>query len=124
MSLTNATLVEISKPGPLATNGDPGLPVVVWTGVAKGYLKRTRRMVISGGVNVPVKRDVFTLLNRAGAPVVERAGGDWEAYTVIIDDTRTPESKRRRYVVRGMENRAAGTPVDSIRLELDVEGAA
>jgi hypothetical protein len=124
MNLTNAALVEIARPGPLATNGDPGTPVVVWTGVAKGYLKRTRRMVVSGGENVPVKRDVFTLLNRAGAPVVEKAGGDWEAHTVVLEDLKFSPAVKLRFVVRGMENRAAGTPVDSIRLELEGEAAA
>ena len=38
----------------------------------RGYLKRIRRQVLSGGVNVPLFRDTFTLLNREGAPVIER----------------------------------------------------
>lgn len=124
MIFTNAALVEIARPGPLQGNGDPGEPVVVWSGAAGGYLKRIRRQAISGGVNVEVKRDTFTLLNSVGAPVLEQAGGDWEAYTVVIEDRRTSVRARRRFTVRGMENRAAGTPVDSIRLELDSEAAA
>lgn len=124
MNFTNATLVEIARPGPLSPNGDDGEPVTVWSGRAKGYLKRVRRSVISGGVNVAVKRDLFTLLQSAGAPVVEQAGADWEAYTVVIEDERTSLTERRRFTVRGMENRAAGTIVDSIRLELDAEIAA
>lgn len=122
--MTNATLEEIAKPGPLQGNGDPGEPVSVWKGHARGYLKRIRRMAISGGVNVQVKRDVFVILNSAGAPAIEHAGTDWEAHTVVIADQRTGQVKRRRYAVRGMENRAIGSPVDSIRLELDPEGAA
>lgn len=121
--LVNATLVEISSPGPLAGNGDPGEPVPVWQGTARGYLKRVRRSVVSGGVNVPLRRDIFTLLRTSGAPPLERAGGNWEAYTVTLVDERAPGSVRSRFTVRGMENRAAGMPVDSIRLELDTEAA-
>jgi hypothetical protein len=124
MNFTNAMLVEIARPGPLTGNGDPGEPVQVWSGRVAGYLKRTRRQVISGGISVNIHRDVFTLLRTQGAPVVEEAGGDWSAYTVILEDNRTPTTQRRRFTVRGMENRAAGTPVDSIRLELDTEAAA
>lgn len=124
MNFTNAVLVEIAGPGPIQANGDPGVPVTVWTGRVAGYLKRTRRQVVSGGQSVNVHRDTFTLLRSQGAPVVEETGGDWEASTVIVEDNRTPEVKRRRFTVRGMENRAAGTAVDSIRLELDSEAAA
>lgn len=121
MLVNNATLVEIAAPGPLDTNGDPGEPETVWTGRARGYLKRVRRQTISGGVNVRVKRDIFTVLRTTGAPALEQAGGDWEAYTVLIDDERTSETQQLRYTVRGMENRAGGTPVDSVRLELDTQ---
>jgi hypothetical protein len=123
MNFTNATLTEIAQPGPLAANGDPGDPVVVWSGRARGYLKRLRRTVISGGEDVRLKRDIFTILNTAGSPPVETAGPDWEACTVVIDDERETETKTRRFTVRGAENRAAGTPVDSVRLELDAESS-
>jgi hypothetical protein len=122
--LTNATLIEIARPGALAANGDPGDPVVVWSGAAAGYLKRIRSASVSGGETTYVRRDTFTLLASAGAPVLEQAGANWEAYTVVIDDQRGLSAVRRRFTVRGMENRAAGTPVDSIRLELDREAAA
>jgi hypothetical protein len=124
MNLTNATLVEIASPGPLQGNGDPGTPQTVWTGAVVGYLKRARRTSVSGSVNVPSRRDSFVLLRSQGAPAVEQAGGEWEAYTVVIVDRRTPTAVKRRYMVRGMENRAASTKVDSIRLELDPEGEA
>lgn len=121
---TNATLIEIARPGTLAANGDPGEPVTVWTGRARGYLKRTRRQALSGGVSIAVRKDTFTLLASQGAPVIEQAGGDLEAYTVVVADERTSIIQQRRFTVRGMENRAAGTIVDSIRLELDHEGAS
>jgi hypothetical protein len=120
----NATLTAIAAPGPLGPSGDPGTPVTVWQGRAKGYLKRIRRQVVSGGQSVDLKRDIFTLLNSEGAPVIEQAGADWEGSTVVIADERTPTLQERRYVVRGMENRAAGTPADSIRLELAEEAVA
>jgi len=65
-------------------------------------------------------------LSRIGDEIraVEKAGADWEAHTVVIEDQRSTPPVRLRFVVRGMENRQAGTPVDSIRLELDAEAAA
>lgn len=118
---TNAVLVEIAQPGPLAPNGDPGTPVTVWTGAARGYLKRSRRQTVVKGESVSGKRDTFTILNSQAAPVLEKAGGNWEASTVVIRDERTGSPQERRFTVRGMENRAAGTPVDSVKLELDTE---
>jgi hypothetical protein len=124
VNFTNATLTEIAEPGLLGPSGDPGEPVVIWTGRARGYLKRLRRTVISGGEDVRLKRDIFTILNSAGSPPVETAGPDWQACTVVIDDERETVTKTRRFTIRGAENRAAGTPVDSVRLELDAEVAA
>lgn len=118
---TNALLVEIAQPGPLDRNGDPGAPVAVWSGSAAGYLKRVRRSTVSGGQQVTVHLDVFTLLGSQGAPVLEQAGPDWEASTVVIEDQRGSTPVRRRFTVTEMENRAAGTIADSVRLELDNE---
>lgn len=118
---TNAILREIANPGPVDRNGDPGTPVAVWSGLARGYLKRVRRTVVSGGQNVNVHRDIFTILALAGAPALEQAGPDWEASTVVIEDRRGSSPVTRRFTVTAMENRAAGTLVDSIRLELDSE---
>lgn len=119
----NAVLVEISTPGPLDAFGDPGTPVVAWTGRAGGYLKRVRRNVLSGGATVRLTTDTFTILDSAAAPVIEEAGPDWTASTVVIDDMRTSTPVRRRFTVNALEHRAAGTIVDSLRIELEGEVA-
>lgn len=122
--LTNAVLTEIAAPGPADRNGDPGAPVPVWTGRAEGYLKRERRTVLSAGAMADVRRDIFWLLNNAGAPALAAAGPDWEASTVVIEDMRSGTPVPRRFTVSGFENRVTGTPVDNMRLELDAEAPA
>lgn len=122
--VTNAVLLAINGPGSPDRYGDPGGPSVLWTGRAPGYLKRTRRTVVSGGEQIDVRRDVFIILRTAGAPVSEVAGPDWEATTVTIEDLRDTAPVTRTFNVTQMENRAAGTSVDSVRLELDNEKAS
>jgi hypothetical protein len=117
----NAVLVEIATPGPLDAYGDPGTPVPVWTGRAGGYLKRIRKTVLSGGASVRVATDVFTILDSHAAPILVEAGPDWTASSVVIEDRRTAMSVTRRFRVNAFEHRAAGTEVDSCRLELEGE---
>lgn len=117
----NAVLVEIAAPGPLDDSGDPTVPVAVWTGRAAGYLKRERRSVVRGGNQVDIRQDVFIILRTTGAPAVVSAGPNWTAHTLVIEDRRTTIPVTRRFTVTAMENRAAGTSVDSIYLELDTE---
>jgi hypothetical protein len=124
VALSTAVLLEIAGPGALDDSGDPGAPVPVWTGRAAGYLKRERRSVVRDGNQVDVRQDIFLILRAAGAPVLESAGPDWTASTLVIEDRRTPTAVTRRFTVTAMENRAAGTAVDSIRVELDTETAA
>jgi hypothetical protein len=118
---TNAVLTQIATPGPLSDNGDPGTPVQVWSGRAAGYLKRTRKSVLSNGAQVRVVLDVFWILDSELAPVIEVAGADWEASSVVIEDQRTATPVQRRFTVSSMEHRAAGTEVDSVRMELEGE---
>jgi hypothetical protein len=119
--VTNAVLTAISGPGAPDAYGDPGTPGSLWSGRARGYLKRVRKTVVSGGEQVEVRRDIFTILASAGAPVLEVAGPDWEATTVTIEDHRGTSPVTRSFAVVMMENRAAGTSLDSVRLELDTE---
>lgn len=122
MVTTNAALVEIRGAGEIDRSGDttPDGPVL-WAGTAAGYLKRKRRTVISGGQQVRDDIDVFTILDTAGAPVLEAAGPDWEAATIVVDDQRTGTTIRKRFTVDAMEHRAAGTIADSVRCELSGE---
>ena len=122
--LANATLVEIAVPGTTGDSGDPGTPVSVWTGSARGYLKRVRRSVLSGGAQVRVITDVFTILSSAGAPASVVADADWAASTVVIVDQRTATPITRRFTVTAMENRVAHGIADSMRLELEGERSA
>lgn len=125
MSATvNAVLTQIASPGAPDAWGDPGTPVVQWTGRAGGFLKRERKTVLSAGANVRVVTDVFWLLDRTAAPVIEEAGADWAASTVVIEDQRTPIPVTRRFRVNAAEHRAAGTIVDNLRLELEGDTAA
>lgn len=122
--MTNAELVKITGPAGVDRYGDnTGTGATLWSGRAAGYLKRQRVTVVSGGVEVKVERDVFTLLHSAGVPVVEVAGPDHEATTVQIEDRRTPTVVVRTFTVVAMENRAVGSIADSVRLELDEETA-
>lgn len=119
--MTNAVLTKISGAGKPDRYGEPGEGSELWIGRASGYLKRERRTVTSGGQQVNVRRDIFTILASAGAPVLEVAGPDWEASKVEIEDHRASDPVVRTFTVTAMENRAAGTIADSVRLELDQE---
>lgn len=124
--LSNAVLTGISTPGALDSHGRPTSSSTVWTGEATGYLKRIHRAVpmhrgsqsgVPTGAEI-VKTDVFWILGGAGAPPAEVAGADWEGSTVTIIDQRTSPPVTRTFRVVGMENRAIGSPVDNVRLEL------
>lgn len=119
--VTNAILTAITGPGSPDDYGDPGAGGALWQGRAAGYLKRVSKTIVSGGREVRVRRDIFTILATAGAPVLEVAGADWEATTVTIEDRRGSTPVTRSFRVGAMENRAAGTSLDSVRLELDDE---
>lgn len=122
--LANAVLTQITSAGSPDAYGDPTAGTVLWTGRAPGYLKRQRGTRLgANGQQVDARADTFTILNTAGAAILEAAGADWEATTVTIEDQRTSPPVTRTFTVRAMENRAAGTIVDSVRLELDHEQA-
>lgn len=134
--LANAVLLEIREPGAPLDNGDPNPEggSLLWSGRAAGYLKRVRRsQTVRGDVSgtgtgvslqIPVRLDIFTILDSAGAPVIATAGADWEASTVLIEDQRTATPVLRRFTVASMEHRQAGTIADSVRLELEAARAA
>jgi hypothetical protein len=117
--LANATLTVIEAPGPLARNNDPGTPVTVWEGEARGFLERTDRDVLSGGVQVREQTDTFILYDAQGAPVESlRSGSDSEASTVVIRDERLATVVLWRFTVVGMQHEADGT-LDHVLLTLN-----
>lgn len=116
----NATLTAIATPGSPDRNGDPTTGTPIWTGAAPGYLTRIDRTILNDGQQTTVKLDVFALPRTVGAAILEVAGPDWTATTVTIEDRRNPDAIASfTFRVRAMEQRAAGTALDHIRLELE-----
>lgn len=128
--LSNAVLTKITgAPTAVDSYGDPTADgATVWQGRAPGYLKRTKRADQSSTQQIPIttagaqegagRTDTFVMLAR-DAPVIEVAGTDWEASEVTIEDRRTGTPVTKTYRVIGTDHRAAGTIVDSLRLELE-----
>jgi len=121
--LSNASLVEIATPGPLAANGDPGTPVEAWSGSAPGFLERKDRNVLSNGIEVQRKVDTFILFDQAAddesIDLSDILGGaDWTASTVVISDERVSPAVEVRFTVVGLEHEADGT-MDHLLLTLD-----
>jgi hypothetical protein len=118
----NAVLVQIESAGEVDENGDQSDEgVVLWAGRAAGYLKRFDRTAVQGGQSVRLDTDLFYIRNVQGVPVVETPGAAWKGSLVTIEDLRTGSGSRSKFRVYAMEHRAAGLPVDSVRLELDSE---
>ena len=110
--LTNVTLTEIATPGGVDAYGDPDPEDinVVWSGSARGFFARERRVETVRGQEVVRAVDTLRLFDSAGAPMSFLADSPAEATTVVVDGTR--------WTVRSAERDQDGT-LDSIRLELD-----
>jgi hypothetical protein len=118
----NAVLVQIESAGEVDENGDQSDDgIVLWVGRAAGYLKRSDHTVVQGGQSIRLDTDLLYLRDVQGVPVVETPGASWRGSLVTIDDLRTGSAVRSKFRVYAMEHRAAGLPVDSLRLELDNE---
>lgn len=117
----NSVLIEIRGAAQVDGYGQPTVPgAVLWAGSAPGYLKRARKQR-TGELEGPGKTDTFTILRTALGSVLEQAGASWDATTVVILDQRTSPSQQRRFTVQGMEDRAVGSVVDSVKLDLAAE---
>lgn len=111
---SNATLTAIETPGPLAGNGDPGEPVAVWTGEARGFLERQDRDALSDGVQARIQMDTFTLFDVEAlahdiALETLRPGADWQATSIVVRDERLSPATLWRFTIRGAEHQADGT---------------
>lgn len=93
----------------------------LWTGRAPAYLKRARRGAQDQGMERKGATDTLFVLDAALAPVLEAAGRDDQATSVTVEDHRIATTVTRTFTVLGVEHRAAGTSVDSVRLDLDRE---
>lgn len=120
----NAALLELNGPGTPDSYADvPTKGPSLWSGRAPAYLKRERRRTVSGGEVILVERDVLTVRRETGAPPIEVPGDQQGATTVLVEDRRsTPVTRRFRVI--SVDNRAAGTIADAIRLELTDERAS
>lgn len=119
MTGENALLLEVAGPGTPDEYGDVATGgAATWTGRVPAHLIRERSRQVSGGAVVSVERDVLVVLGSHGAPVGAVPGDQAQATTVLVEDRRTQTPVTRRFRVIAAENRAAGTPADSLRLEL------
>ena len=118
----NCYLTAIVGPADVDDYMQPtGTGTSLWTGRAPAYLKRARRGAQDQGMERKGATDTLFVLDAALAPVLETAGREGEATTVTVVDSRTATTVTRTFTVLGMEHRAAGTSVDSVRLDLDRE---
>jgi hypothetical protein len=127
--LANARLTRIQDPPGMDASGDPtGDGPELWAGSALGYLDRERVLTetnarprasafLAGGIEQVTDTDTFTILDATGAPLLERAGPEWDGTTVTIVDLRTTPSSTWTWRVKGMRYDASGT-LDSVTLEL------
>ncbi len=123
VQLANATLTTIEAPGALAGNGDPGTPVAVWTGAARGFLEHIDKSTLSETVEADQATYTLIVFDEAGATVSALAAGpDWSASTVIVSDERLPTAVVRRFTVVGMTHEADGT-LDHALLSLNAPRA-
>lgn len=108
--VSNATLTAIERPGTLASNGDPGTPVMVWTGAAPAFLERSDKDELKGQAETITITDQLIVFDQAGADVAALiAGADWDGSTVVVTDRRLLPVVSVRWVVQGLEHEADGT---------------
>ena len=118
----NCYLTAIVGPADVDDYMQPtGAGTSLWTGRAPAYLKRARRGAQDQGMERKGATDTLFVLDAALAPVLEAAGRDDQATTVTVEDHRVATTVTRSFTVLGVEHRAAGTSVDSVRLDLDRE---
>lgn len=118
----NAVLTAIKAPGTPDDYGDVATAgTAVWTGSVPCYLRRTRRRVMSAGAMTLLNADQLFVRRTTGAPVLEIAGDQLQGTTVSVTDNRTGTPVSRSFRVVAVDNRAGGTSVDAVRLELDDE---
>lgn len=121
--LANATLLEIARPGPLATNGDPGEPVSVWTGEAKVTLQQTFRDGTIGDRESQEKTVTLGLYDSVAPEHLISAGAVSTASTIVVRDESEQPPITARWTVNGISKREIDGTLDTVALELDNETA-
>lgn len=122
--LSNCVLIEIASAGTLDDYGDPGIPVVEWTGSVPAYLLVEDEDILAAGTEVQVQKTTLRVFDADGAPVDElRSGADWTAASVVVEDRRNTTTRTRRWTIVGMEHESDQT-LSSVTLTLNDERAA
>jgi hypothetical protein len=122
--VSNARVTQIATPGTLGDSGDPGTPVVAWSGSAVAFLLVVDHEELSGGVQVQVKATKLRVFDEAGAPVAQlRSGADWAASTVVVEDRRQATASTLRWTIVGIEHESDQT-LNSVLLTLSDGRAA
>lgn len=121
----NAALrtVRSAPAGTVDAYGDTSSPTpatapAVWAGDAPAHLRRVRRMARAGAHDALVEVDEL-VVRRRDVAAFARPGSSILGAIVEVDDHRAMGAPERlAFRVTGAELRAAGTTVDSVRLEL------
>lgn len=120
--LANATLTEIHDPGPVDRSGKrQGDGNLVWSGMLRCYLRRASKMVTVGGNLNRVEFDQLVIRGRIPASI--GIGSDFAGSVLTVSDERDG-TIIRKFRAAGIEKLAAGTAVDSVRIELADERLA
>lgn len=130
--LANAYVTALSQPGAPDRNGDVSASGDdAWVGRCPAYLRRVRTRVMTTRGDVgdgsqriqwsSVFRDMLVVQSPPQALLAAVPGDDAQGWTVVVEDRRPIAQRTSRFRVVTVDHRAAGTRVDSLRLELDDE---
>lgn len=127
--VANAKLTEIFDTPVMDSSGrKTAAGPSLWLGSVPAYLDRaqsvdelggptSRNDVFAAGVEKIVNVDTLTVLDAAGAPLLERPGTEWEGTTIRVEDDRTSPATTWEFLVHKMTHDAFGT-LDSVTFEL------
>lgn len=118
--LANCVLSEISGPGKLAANGDPGPPIKLWSGTVKCLLERDVTYSARTNREYSEPKTLLEIFDAAGAPALEVAGSVTTGGTVLLEDLTGVTPKKVRFRVKGIE-RVSENTLDKVMLDLENE---
>lgn len=132
--LSNAVVTQLAPPGTPDRTGDVTTPgTAAWVGRCPAYLRRVRTRVLASRGDVgdgsqraqltTVFRDMLVVQSPPQQLLAAVPGDDTGGWTILVEDRRPITPGTRRFRVVTVDHRAAGTRVDSLRLELDDEQA-
>lgn len=121
--VTNSALIEIRGAAPTNGSGDVAdgaLGTLRWSGARAAYLSRVKRSVKRNDVRVTIHVDQLVI--RGTLPIVVTPGEPLSGDTIVVRDGREPATvKRFRVVAVNAAATRPGSPVNSVRLDLDDE---